>query len=344
MILASSKKEDLFNKHVPAELRDKKVGLNIAVIADYNVAGQITQLFRLINQHTVHRARCIIAVDDFLSYDQDIILSRKNSDEWEEARQVIANADFFHIGRFPKEIEGVPMLEYLRPNNTIVQYFGSELRQNAAEFYRWHTENQITAVAAWDYTMIRYSPFFYHINMMFDSSKIKPAPKPEGTIKIVHPATNREVKHTELFVEAMDKLVGKYDIEPIIIEKKTNEECLAIKSQAHMTFDQVSFGIYGVSAIESMAAGHVVFGGISNFAASIYPDNPVVWVTQYDVAEKIEYYLINRISIVERGLASKAWVKQHHDPVKILRQHLYLHDFVRNGHRYVPTADAQLLG
>ena len=77
-----------------------------------------------------------------------------------------------------------------------------------------------------------------------------------------------------MFLEAMKKLEKKYDVEGLVIEGKTNQECLSMKNKAHMTFDQISVGIYGVSAIESMAMGHVVFGGISNFAASVYPDNP----------------------------------------------------------------------
>jgi len=340
----SSKVEDLFNKHVPVKLHGKKTGMNIAVVADFNIAGQLTQLFRLINEKTIHRARCIIMQDDYLTYDNDLILSRGKDDEWEEARLVIQNADFLHIGRFPKQPDNFELLNYLKPDNTIVQYFGSELRQNASAIYDWHTRNKITGVAAWDYTMIQNSPFFYHINMMYDTSKIKSAPKPEGTLKIVHPTTNRSIKKTELFVEAMKKLTSKYDIEPIIIEGKTNEECLELKSQAHMTFDQISVGIYGVSAIESMAAGHVVFGGISNFAASVYPDNPVVYITPDNIVEQIKHYVVNRVEIISKGLAGKAWVKQYHDPQKLLRQHMYLYDLVRFGHRFMSSSDEQMLG
>ena len=335
---------DFFNQHVPEKLRNKKTGMNIAVVADFNIAGQLTQLFRLINEKTIHRARCIIFQDDYLSYDKDLVLSHNNPDDWETARRIIKHADFLHIGRFPKQNQKFPLLQYIRPDNTIVQYFGSELRQNAAEIYNWHRANKVTGLSAWDYTMIENSPFFYHINMMFDASKVKPCLRPEGTLKIVHPTTNRGIKKTELFLKAMEKLKGKYDVEPIIVEGKTNEECLEIKSQAHMTYDQISVGIYGVSAIESMAAGHVVFGGISNFAASVQPDNPIVYITPDNLADKIKYYVKNRMEIVERGLAGKAWVKDHHDPQKLLRQHLYLYDLIKHGHRFLESPDEQLLG
>jgi tetratricopeptide (TPR) repeat protein len=340
---SSSAVEELFNKHVPEHLRDKKTGMNIAVVADFNIAGQLTGMFRLINEHTIHRARCIVIQDDYLSYDKDLVLSLNKDEDWQEAKEIIQSADFFHIGRFHKQNDRFPLLRHIKPDNTIVQYFGSELRQNAREIYNWHTQNRITGVAAWDYTMIENSPFFYHINMMYDASRIKPAPKPEGTLKIVHPTTNRQIKKSDLFTKAAEQLQGKYDIEFILIEGKTNEECLEIKSRAHMTYDQISVGIYGVSAIESMAAGHVVFGGISNFAASVQPDNPIVWITPDNLVEKIKYYVVNRVEIIERGLAGKAWVKAHHDPQKILKQHLYLYDLVKNGHRFLASPDEQLL-
>ncbi|RKX21065.1 MAG: hypothetical protein DRP26_00445 [Candidatus Zixiibacteriota bacterium] len=341
---SDSEKLDIFDKHVPQAIKDKKTGMNIAVVADFNIAGQLSQLFRLINEKTIHRARCIIIYDDYLTYDKDIVLSHDKQDDFQTAVKIIENADFFHIGRFPKKVGDLNLLDYLKPNNTIVQYFGSELRQKAKEIYQWHLTNKITGLSAWDYTMLESSPFFYHINIMFDSTKIKSAPKPEGTIKIVHPVTNRNVKRTDLFLEVVDRLRKKYDIEPILIEGKNNQECLELKSQAHMTYDQISVGIYGLSAIESMAAGHVVFGGISNFAASYFPDNPIVWVTEDDLFEKIEHYLINRVQILDRGLAGKSWVKLNHDPDRILRQHLYMYDFVRNGHRFLRHPDEQLLG
>lgn len=342
--LSESEKLDIFNQHIPEAIRDKKTGLNIAVVADFNIAGQLSQLFRLINEKTIHRARCIIIHDDYLLYDKDIVLSQNKQDDLQTAIKIIENADFFHIGRFPKKVGDLNLVDYLKPANTIVQYFGSELRQNAEKIYQWHKTNRITGLSAWDYTMLESSPFFYHINIMFDSSKVKPAAKPEGTIKIIHPTTNRHVKKTELFLKVIDHLQEKYDVEPVLIEGKTNQECLELKGQAHMTYDQISVGIYGLSAIESMAAGHVVFGGISNFAASYFPDNPIVWVTEDDIQEKIEYYLVNRVRIIEQGLAGKSWVELNHDPVKILRQHLYMYDFVVNGHRFLKYPDEQLLG
>lgn len=339
----SSSDKVLFEKLVPEELRRKKSGYNIAIVADFNIAGQLTALLRLINEKTIHRARCIIIQDDYLSYDQDLVLSANDANQWEEAHEIIQRADFLHIGRFPVRDNRLALMQKIKPDNCVVQYFGTQLRQNAHQIYKWHKEKRITGIGAWDYTMIQNAPFYYHINMMVDGTKFQPAPPAEGTIRIVHPTTDRKVKKTALFLDAMKKLEKKYDVEGLVIEGKTNLECLSIKNKAHMTFDQISVGIYGVSAIESMAMGHVVFGGISNFAASVYPDNPVVWITPYNVVEKIEYFLCHPGAIADQGEKGSLWVKQHHDPIKILRQLLYIYDLVRNGHNFLETPDEQLL-
>jgi hypothetical protein len=273
---SSSSEDELFLKHVPEELRDKKSGKNIALVADFNIAGQLSLLFRMINRYTTHKARLIILQGDYLSYDKDLILSSGNQHEYEEAVRIIDSADFYHMGRFPKNFNDINWAGILRPDNCLVQYYGSEIRNNAEQIYRWHAENRIAGLSAWDYTMLQKAPLFYHINLMCDFSRIKQCSPPRDVIRICHPPTNRQFKKTDMLLDIYEKLKQKYPIELELIEGKSNDECLDIKSRCHITYDQVSVGIYGLSAIESMAAGHAVLCGISHFAASYHPDSPVV--------------------------------------------------------------------
>jgi tetratricopeptide (TPR) repeat protein len=339
----SSRGEELFLKYVPEELRDRKTGNNIAVVADFNIAGQLSLLFRMINRYTTHKARLIILQGDYLSYDKDLTLSSGNQQDYEEAVNVIENADFYHMGRFPKNLNDINWANILKPDNCLVQYYGSEMRNNAGQIYRWHEENKITGLSAWDYTMIEKAPLFYHINMMCDFSRIKQCTPPRDVIRICHPPTNRQFKKTEQLLDAYEKLKSRYPIELELIEGKSNEECLDIKSRCHITYDQVSVGIYGLSAIESMAAGHAVLCGISNFAASYHPDNPVVYVTEDNLHDKLENLLKSRKEITRIGSTSKIWARMHHDPMKIIRQYLWIYDFVLHGHRYVEDPNSYLL-
>ncbi len=340
---SSSLSDELFLKHVPKELWDKKNGNNIAVVADFNIAGQLSLLFRMINRYTTHKARLIILQGDYLSYDQDLILSSGNQQDYEEAVRVIENADFYHIGRFPKNFNDINWANILRPDNCLVQYYGSEMRNNADQVYRWHAENKITGLSAWDYTMLEKAPLFYHINLMCDFSRIKQCSPPGDVIRICHPPTNRQIKKTDMLIDVYERLKKKYPIELELIEGKSNEECLDIKSRCHITYDQVSVGIYGLSAIESMAAGHAVLCGISNFAASYHPDSPVVYVTEANLYHKLENLITSRKEIIRIGNSSKIWARMHHDPMKIIRQYLWIYDFVLHGHRYVEDPNSYLL-
>jgi len=334
---------ELFLKHVPAELRDKKSGLNIAVVADFNIAGQLSLLFKMINRYTIHKARLIILQGDYLSYDKDIILSEKKPDDINEFKEIIQEADFFHFGRFPVEFADLNWDKYLRPDNAIIQYFGSELRSNPEQIYQWHKKNNIVGLSAWDYTMLEKSPFFYHVNIMCDFSRVKPCLPPDDIVRICHPSTNREIKKTNVFLNVMESLKKKYPVEIELIEGVSNDECLEIKKRCQITYDQISVGIYGLSAIESMAAGHAVLCGISNFAASYHPDNPIVYITEQNLRERIEYLLKNKSEITRIGDAGKVWARANHDPLKIVRQILWLYDFVMNGHRYVEDPNMYLL-
>ncbi len=340
---STSKADEIFNKHVPAELQEKKTGMNIAVVADFNIAGQLSLLFRMINRYTVHKARMVILQGDYLSYDKDIILSENKPELLSEAYEIIKNADFFHIGRFPVNFGDIDWNKILRPDNSILQYYGSEIRQNARQIYEWHKNKKIAGISAWDYTMLENAPLFYHVNIMCDMAKIRPCKPPKDVVRICHPPTNRAFKKTDYFLSVMENLKKKYPVEVELIEKKSNDECLEIKSRCHITFDQISVGIYGLSAIESMATGHAVLCGMSNFASSYHPDNPIVYVDEKNLSSKIEYLLNNKEKITSIGNAGRIWARQNHDPHKIIRQYLWMYDLVKNGHRLVSEPDAYIL-
>lgn len=335
---------DLFDKFVPAELRRKKTGMNIAIVADFNIAGQLTLLQKMINQHTIHKARLVVLQGDYLSYDKDLILSEGKREDYYEARRIIESADFYHIGRFPVNFGDIDWSRILRPDNSVVQYYGSEIRWNAEAIYNWHTRNKILGISCWDYTMIQNAPLFYHVNIMCNLDRILPCDPPGDIVRICHPPTNRAFKKTELFLSVMERLKKKYPVELELIEHKSNQECLELKKRCNITYDQISVGIYGLSAIESMAAGHAVICGMSNFASSYHPDNPIVYAHENNLYEVIERLIQNKDEIVKIGNAGRDWARRHHDPKKIIRQFTWLYDLAANGHRLVDERDAFMIG
>jgi hypothetical protein len=273
-----------------------------------------------------------------------LILSLDGQEARERTLEIIERADFYHLGSFPKDIEGISWENYLGSSNTLIQYFGPDIELDALKLYGWHRENKVLGLSCGDYTFLKDAPFFHHINIMCDFSGIKPCSEPSDIIRICHHPSDQKKDKTELFLSAVEDLKTKgLPVEIVLIEEINGEEHLDIKSRCHMTFDGISTGPYGLSAIESMAAGHAVLRGISNFTSSYNPDNPIIYVTEENLHKRLEYLLTNKREITRIGNGGKIWARANHDPMKIIRQYAWIYDLVMSGHRVVDDRDRFLL-
>lgn len=82
-----------------------------------------------------------------------------------------------------------------------------------------------------------------------------------AAVLIAHAPTNREVKSTAAFLEAVDRLRAEgHDIEVDLIEGRTWDECLERKARADIYFDQVKLG-YGNNSVECWGMGIPVIAG-----------------------------------------------------------------------------------
>jgi hypothetical protein len=322
-------------KHISPEDVPQKTGMNICIHSDCNVAGRPTALMCLINKYSIHKARCIIARDDYLSYDKDILLSDENSIA--EAEEIVRQADFFHILRQPINFGGIDFWELINSKNSLIQYGGSMLRNNGSGLRHIHNVTGILPVVSSDWTLLSQMRGVYHINKMFDTGKVRERliPRYDDPVVISHCPTDRRIKSTDLFLEVMERISKDYDVEVILIEGVNNEECLSAREAAHIHFDQIKLGTYGMSAVEGMAMGQVVLCGMSNFALSMCPEIPIVNVTEETLESTIRHLLKHPGDIMEIGARGREWVKIHHDPATILKQYLYLYDMIVNGARNI---------
>lgn len=335
---------EAFEKLVPVGLRPKKTGLNIALIADFNIAGRMTGLCHMLNRRTIHRARCIIQHEDYLSYDRDIVLDGGVPENIEEVMAIIDEADIFHFGRAPQPILGIDWMQKINKNNCLIQYFGSEIRHFGPEICDFHNRTRILGISAWDYTMLQPHPLIYHVNNFFDHESVDMVKHEDGLVRICHATTNRAFKQSAMIRGALRSVAAKTGAEIEIIEGKSYRECLELKKRCHITVDQLSSGIYGLSAIESMAMGHAVLCGMSNFAMSYYPDCPVVSFSGAASLEEKLIELVTRRSLrTYLGKSGRAFVERTCDPFSVLRQHCWLYDLVVSGHRFVHEPDEHIL-
>lgn len=322
----------------------RKSGMNVLLFSDFNIAGQISLLWQMLNKYTIHKARFFLLNNDWAQHPYDILYN--NTEEHRDLlRQLVLSKDLLHSYRFPTLIDNPMFKDSIKPDNCFIQYWGSDIRLNMEPIIKWHLQNNIRGLSNWDPTMLDLLSLFNHIGVMFDMRRIQNLPKKsDDVIRICHPSSNRVIKKTEIFLGLKEKLEKEYsNVEFILIENTPNDKCLEIKSQCDMTFDQISYGAYGLSAIESMALGHVVFTSLSNFGFSYHPDMPVVSVDETTVEQKIRYFIENPEKVKEVGNLGPEYVFRNHNPFNILIQYVWFYHFIKDGIKIVTDTNTDFL-
>ncbi|MDP4092257.1 MAG: hypothetical protein Q8920_02760 [Bacillota bacterium] len=92
-------------------------------------------------------------------------------------------------------------------------------------------------------------------------------------IKIVHSPTNRQVKGTQIVIDAVNEVNSKTGnrLELILVENMQHGEALEIYKQADLAIDQLNIGWYGGFAIEMMQLGIPVMAFINDYDLRFIP-------------------------------------------------------------------------
>jgi hypothetical protein len=317
----------------------------ILVVGDREIAAQVSTLSQAINDHTPHASVSCIFVSDYLDFQRSVhsvVLDKDGEAGFEKLKALAEEADLVHFVRFPTDASDICWGDFLGPTNTLIQYMGSQLRENADTFREWHEATGVLGIVAWDYTLLEKGWMPYHVPLAYSGAS---PPRPwrwsnwvGGPLRVCHAPTRREVKQTDLFLKVCQELVDEgHEIEPVLIEGVSNEECLTIKASCHVTYDQLSIGVHGMSAVESMALNHVVIAGISNWALSVHPRVPILRATESTLKDILGSLCTRDVYENElKRLQPVAWAKQMHDPSVVIQRLSYLYDLVWNGHRLLP--------
>ena len=320
-------------RHVPAPETAKT--RPVLFVTDTNAAGQAGYLAQAMG------APCIVLQQDYIDFplpDNALVLS--DLDDAEPLYELVSSRDwFFHFVRHPVSVGKLDWREILTPHNCLVQYLGSPLRKHAHEYMAWHKHTGIMGVSAWDWTMLERSWLPYHMPLIVPDhvfARRAPAWRGKGVYRICHPTTNRRFKKTEVFLDVVDALKADgVPVEAVVIEGKSNAECMEIKRTCHATFDQFAVGIYGMSGAESIALGHTVYSDLNAWAKSIHPDAPVRRVRdEHELAEAIRLDVANPAA---RGLWGDAdtqrpqieWAQRIHGAASVTARWRSLYEHIQ---------------
>lgn len=128
-----------------------------------------------------------------------------------------------------------------------------------------------------------------------------------GRLRVGHSPTDRAVKDTDAFLAACQKL----DVEPVLIERRSWADCLALKGTCDVFYDQVRLG-YGHAAIEAWGMGIPVIAGADGRTLARMRDTfgtlPFYSATASTIGDAVEALTDEdtRIRYTRRGLAHVA--------------------------------------
>ena len=333
--------DDPFMKLVEPGSAAKTGGMKILIIADFNIAGQLTALMRALNKYTNHAARCVILQDDYLSYDKDVIITdgKGNADRAaaEEACRLVRKADFFHVGRRLFNLPGIDWNKHLSPSNAVFQYFGSHLRDNGPAIAEFHAKSGFKAITNLDWTVYRNLPQgFYHVQpYMIETGDMPMAGMDfSGKLRICHAPSNsryRKLKRTDLILDVMDQVVAEdARAEKVLIEGLPNRQCLELKSTCHLHVVALRYGP-GLNTVESAAMGLLPLAQMPNFVRFVLPDCPVVNITARTLYQTLKGLLADPERILDLSRQCRQWVKRNFEAENLVRTYWYLYDFIYNG-------------
>jgi glycosyltransferase involved in cell wall biosynthesis len=139
-----------------------------------------------------------------------------------------------------------------------------------------------------------------------------------------HAPTNREVKGTDLILDALAELAKeghRFDID--LIEGVSNAEAIARSREADIVIDQLYAGWYGGVALEAMALGKPVVVYLRESDFRFLPDEmvrdlPFFRTSPATIKDDLTRLLeMPRDELVERAKQSRAYTELWHDPLAI---------------------------
>lgn len=137
-------------------------------------------------------------------------------------------------------------------------------------------------------------------------------------IVIVHAPSDFIGKGSKYVVASIEELKIKYNIDFILVEKKTQEEAFELYKMADIIVDQLFAQTYGVFAVEAMLMGKPVVGWISDEIKKTFPrEMPIVSATIDTLTEVLEELILDGERRRNLGIAGRKYVEKYHDYRKV---------------------------
>jgi glycosyltransferase involved in cell wall biosynthesis len=202
-------------------------------------------------------ARHVRRANNYLDYPVDI--------EWPgdtqnpEVEELVQQADVIHVMEQPDILAELGPLDGKR---IVVQHLGTYYRDNPdVVSEQCQVAGAIEVASGFDLMLKPHLLFVPLPAELPGVAELRSEYRVSDKVRIAHAPTNREVKSTDLIIEAVERLKQRHAVHLDLIEGEPWGVCLARKARADIYVDELRLG-YGLNALECWAMGIPVVSGI----------------------------------------------------------------------------------
>ena len=219
--------------------------------------------------------------------------------------------DFYRDCRFAKQLyeDGKPI---------ICTYHGQDIRTRGV-IKEMDEISNLNLTSELD--LMKKHPNINYLFLPHDTSAYKAGAAISSPLRVCHSPTNRYYKGSDDIIEICNMLNNDGLIKFVLIEGKTQEEVIKIKSSCDVYIDQIhnrgGWG-YGMSSIESLSMGLICLTELVKEYQNFIPDHPFINVTKQNLKEKLIDLTKNQELLINKKIKSREWVVQYHDISNVL--------------------------
>jgi hypothetical protein len=161
-------------------------------------------------------------------------------------------------------------------------------------------------------------PFIHPTGIDFDS--IVAVPRDPDVFRVVTSSNHPGIHGTRFVRDAVACLQADgHRIELVEVANVPYREALAIYKSADVFAGKLRMGYYNNANIETMMLGVPNMSYVREEFQQRVPDSPIINTTPETVYERLKFYIGRRDELRAIGARGPGFVRQHHDPQKIVR-------------------------
>ncbi len=240
---------------------------DILAIGKIDPGGVVARLQEATERHPEAglRIRSAHRDEQYFQFPNDLRWGSQASREMnQEVRKLAALADVIHFNNSDIAIRHMRLPERGRRKPMLLHHHGSLFRNNPSRSLQIASHRQmVQAVSTVDLQQPA-TDVLHWLPTAYDVAALRAIPRPRGDpdrVRVGHFPTNRKLKHTDLFLEAIASLRDEgLPIDLVMVEHTTNDVVMGLKATCDIVYDQLAFG-YGCNSVEAWGMGIPVIAG-----------------------------------------------------------------------------------